>query len=41
MSCGAFMRRYRQVTGMPPLEYVHTLRIEEAKMMQEAGDALV
>ncbi len=34
----SFKRRFRQATGMPPLEYVHTLRLEEAKQMLEAGD---
>lgn len=33
----SFKRRFKQATGMPPLEYVHTLRIEEAKQMLEAG----
>jgi transcriptional regulator GlxA family with amidase domain len=33
-----FKRRFRQATGMAPLEYVHTLRLEEAKQMLEAGD---
>ena len=31
----SFKRRFRQATGMSPLEYVHTLRIEEAKQMLE------
>jgi transcriptional regulator GlxA family with amidase domain len=35
----SFKRRFRQATGMAPLEYVHTLRLEEAKQMLEAGDA--
>jgi transcriptional regulator GlxA family with amidase domain len=35
----SFKRRFRQATGMSPLEYVHTLRIEEAKQMLEAGEA--
>ena len=35
----SFKRRFRQATGMSPLEYVHTLRLEEAKQMLEAGDA--
>ncbi|UCH52641.1 MAG: helix-turn-helix domain-containing protein [Pseudomonadota bacterium] len=35
----SFKRRFQQATGMPPLEYVHALRIEEAKQMLEAGDA--
>lgn len=34
----SFKRRFRQATGMAPLEYVHTLRLEEAKQMLEAGD---
>jgi transcriptional regulator GlxA family with amidase domain len=33
-----FKRRFRQATGMPPLEYVHALRLEEAKQMLESGD---
>ncbi|WP_407279039.1 helix-turn-helix domain-containing protein [Aromatoleum evansii] len=32
----AFVRRFRQVTGMSPLAYVHTVRIEEAKQMLES-----
>lgn len=31
-----FKRRFQQVTGMTPLEYVHSLRLEEAKQMLEA-----
>jgi transcriptional regulator GlxA family with amidase domain len=34
----SFKRRFQQATGMPPLAYVHTLRLEEAKQMLEAGD---
>jgi transcriptional regulator GlxA family with amidase domain len=34
----SFKRRFQQATGMAPLEYVHTLRIEEAKQMLEASD---
>jgi transcriptional regulator GlxA family with amidase domain len=37
----SFKRRFHQATGMAPLEYVHTLRLEEAKQMLEAGDAPV
>ena len=33
-----FKRRFTQVTGMSPLEYVHVLRLEEAKQMLEASD---
>jgi transcriptional regulator GlxA family with amidase domain len=35
----SFKRRFRQATGMGPLEYVHTLRLEEAKQLLESGDA--
>jgi transcriptional regulator GlxA family with amidase domain len=31
----SFKRRFCQATGMSPLEYVHTLRLEEAKQMLE------
>lgn len=34
-----FKRRFQQATGMSPLEYVHALRLEEAKQMLEASDA--
>lgn len=34
----SFKRRFQQATGMGPLEYVHTLRLEEAKQMLEATD---
>jgi transcriptional regulator GlxA family with amidase domain len=34
----SFKRRFLQATGMSPLEYVHTLRLEEAKQMLEATD---
>lgn len=34
----SFKRRFQQATGMPPLEYVHTVRLEEAKQMLEAGN---
>jgi len=34
-----FNRRFQAATGMSPLEYVHTLRLEEAKQMLEASDA--
>jgi transcriptional regulator GlxA family with amidase domain len=33
----SFKRRFAQATGMGPLQYVHTLRLEEAKQMLEAG----
>jgi transcriptional regulator GlxA family with amidase domain len=35
----SFKRRFQQATGMSPLEYVHTLRLEEAKQMLESSDA--
>ena len=34
----SFKRRFKRATGMAPLDYVHTLRLEEAKQMLEAGD---
>jgi transcriptional regulator GlxA family with amidase domain len=34
----SFKRRFQQATGMAPLEYVHTLRIEEAKQMLEVSE---
>lgn len=37
----SFKRRFRQATGMPPLEYVHTLRLEEAKQMLERSNASI
>lgn len=33
-----FKRRFTQATNMSPLEYVHTLRLEEAKQMLETSD---
>jgi transcriptional regulator GlxA family with amidase domain len=36
-----FKRRFQQATGMPPLEYVHTVRLEEAKQMLETSDASI
>ena len=37
----SFKRRFREATGMSPLEYVHTLRLEEAKHLLETGDSPV
>lgn len=37
LAARSFARRFQQATGMPPLEYVHALRLEEAKQMLEAG----
>ena len=36
-----FKRRFRHATGLGPLEYVHTVRLEEAKQMLEAENAPV
>jgi transcriptional regulator GlxA family with amidase domain len=33
-----FKRRFTQATGMSPLEYIHTLRLEEAKQLLESTD---
>ncbi len=33
----SFKRRFQQATGMSPLEYVHALRLEEAKRRLESG----
>lgn len=33
----SFHRRFKQATGLSPMEYVHTLRLEESKQMLEAG----
>lgn len=34
----SFKRRFRQATGMSPMEYVHTLRLEETKQILETTD---
>lgn len=34
----SFKRRFHQKTGMSPLEYVHALRLEEAKRRLESGN---
>jgi transcriptional regulator GlxA family with amidase domain len=34
----SFKRRFQQTTGMAPLEYVHALRLEEAKRQLEASN---
>ncbi|RZU02382.1 GlxA family transcriptional regulator [Rivibacter subsaxonicus] len=36
-----FQRRFVQATGLAPLEYVHTLRLEEAKQMLESTELAV
>ena len=33
-----FKRRFTEATGMSPLEYIHTLRLEEAKQLLETTD---
>jgi len=34
----SFIRRFSKATGMSPLDYIHSLRLEEAKQMLETGD---
>jgi transcriptional regulator GlxA family with amidase domain len=36
-----FVRRFRNATGLSPLEYVHAMRLEEAKQMLETSDATI
>lgn len=36
-----FIRRFREATGLTPLDYVHALRLEEAKQLLETGDLSV
>ena len=36
-----FVRRFAKATGLTPLDYVHALRLEEAKQMLETGTAPV
>ena len=37
----SFKRRFQQATGLAPLEYVHTLRLEEAKhLLETTGDSV-
>jgi transcriptional regulator GlxA family with amidase domain len=37
----SFQRRFKLATGMAPLEYVHTMRIEEAKHLLETSELAV
>lgn len=37
----SFNRRFKAATGLSPLDYVHTLRLEEAKQMLESGDLAI
>ncbi|HEY5970859.1 MAG TPA: helix-turn-helix domain-containing protein, partial [Pseudoxanthomonas sp.] len=36
-----FARRFHSATGLSPMEYVHTLRLEEAKQQLEIGEEVV
>jgi transcriptional regulator GlxA family with amidase domain len=36
-----FARRFKRATGYRPIDYVHTLRVEEAKEMLERSDASI
>ncbi|CAA9396767.1 MAG: hypothetical protein AVDCRST_MAG51-642 [uncultured Ramlibacter sp.] len=36
-----FKRRFAQATGMAPLEYVHHVRLEEAKQLLESGETAI
>ena len=38
LSDRTFNRRFAAATGMSPMDYVHTLRLEEAKQMLETTD---
>jgi transcriptional regulator GlxA family with amidase domain len=38
LNARTFVRRFKQATGMSPLEYAHRVRLEEAKQMLEATD---
>ncbi len=37
----SFNRRFKRATGLAPMEYVHTLRLEEAKQLLESGGEAV
>lgn len=36
-----FLRRFKRATGQSPVEYIQTLRVEEAKLMLEVSDVSV
>ena len=36
-----FARRFKRATGYRPMDYVHTLRVEEAKEMLEMSDCTI
>lgn len=38
LNARTFVRRFRQATGLSPLDYAHRVRLEEAKQMLEATD---
>ncbi len=38
LSSTTFSRRFKRATGFKPMDYVHTVRIEEAKAMLETSD---
>jgi transcriptional regulator GlxA family with amidase domain len=37
----SLMRRFAKATGMSPLDYIHALRLEEAKQLLESSDLAV
>lgn len=37
----SFVRCFKAATGLSPIQYVHALRLEEAKLMLETGDAAI
>lgn len=37
----SFLRRFRRATGQTPVEYIQTLRVEEAKQMLETTDSAI
>lgn len=41
LSDRSFVRRFSQATGLTPLDYIHGLRLEEAKQMLETSDLAV
>jgi transcriptional regulator GlxA family with amidase domain len=41
LSDRSFVRRFTQATGLTPLDYIHGLRLEEAKQMLETSDLAV
>jgi len=41
LSRRSFLRRFRKATGQSPLQYVQTLRVEEAKQMLETSDTAI